>query len=253
MPAPAAEEKRVKATPAHRATGQLRRLGQALLGLLYPPLCLGCEDRLPSDADATPLPLCPTCLRSLPRAEAGILTPRLARFPGGAAAFDRAAALWIFDAAGALQQLQHTLKYGNRPTLGVQLGRLVGEAWHAGANPSPELVVPVPLHRRRRLERGYNQSERLATGIAEVLDAPVRADLLARPRATRSQTALSQPERWQNVERAFALSEPHAVAGRRVLLVDDVLTTGATSVAAAAPLRAAGATVSLTVLACTRD
>lgn len=251
---PAAEENRVKATQAHPATRGIRRFGRALLGLLYPPLCLGCECRLQTNADATPLPLCPSCLRALPRAEAGMLAPRLARFPGGAAAFDRAAALWIFDAAGTLQRLQHALKYGNRPTLGVQLGRLVGEAWReAGEAAPPDLIVPVPLYRRRWLERGYNQSERLATGIADRLGAPVRTDLLARPRATRSQTALSQPERWRNVERAFALAAPEAVAGRHVLLVDDVLTTGATSVAAAAPLRAAGATVSLAVLACTRD
>lgn len=240
----------MKAVVPHGPTLWLRRLGRALLDVLYPPLCLGCEDRLPADARA--LPLCTACLRAMPRAEPGILAPRLARFPGGSEAFDQAAALWVFDAEGALQRLQHALKYGNRPTLGVRLGRLVGEAW-SDESPRPDVIVPVPLHRRRWLERGYNQSERLAAGIGEMLDRPVRADLLTRPRATRSQTALSQPERWKNVADAFALTDPDVVAGRHVLLVDDVLTTGATAVAAAAPLRAAGATVSLAVLACTRE
>ena len=228
----------------------LRRLGRALLDVLYPPLCLGCEDRLP--AEATEVPLCAACLRAMPRAEAGILAPRLARFPGGSEAFELAAALWVFDAEGSLQRLQHALKYGNRPTLGVRLGRLVGEAW-PDETPRPDAIVPVPLHRRRQLERGYNQSERLAAGIGEVLERPVRTDLLTRPRATRSQTALSQLERWRNVADAFSLTDPEVVAGNHVLLVDDVLTTGATAVAAAAPLRAAGATVSLAVLACTRE
>jgi ComF family protein len=240
----------VKAVVPHGPSLLLRRFGQALLDVLYPPLCLGCEVRLPPDARA--LPLCATCLRTLPRAEPGTLGPRLARFPEGAATFAHTTALWLFDADGALQQLQHALKYGNRPSLGVQLGRLVGEAWPADAA-RPDLIVPVPLHRRRRLERGYNQSERLATGIGEMLDSPVRSDLLTRPRPTRSQTALSQAERWRNVADAFALADAEVVAGQHVLLVDDVLTTGATAVAAAAPLRAASATVSLATLACTRD
>jgi ComF family protein len=250
MSAPAPEEKRVKAVAPHGPALLLRRFGRALLDVLYPPLCLGCEDRLPPDART--LPLCATCLRTLPRAAPGTLGPRLARFPEGSTAFARTSALWLFDAEGALQRLQHALKYGNRPTLGVRLGRLVGEAWPDEA-PRPELIVPVPLHRRRRLERGYNQSERLAAGVGEVLACPVRSDLLARARPTRSQTALSQTERWRNVADAFALADAGAVAGRRVLLVDDVLTTGATAVAAAAPLRAAGATVSLATLACTRE
>ena len=229
----------------------LRRLGGALLDVLYPPLCLGCDERLP--ADAPPLPLCADCLRTLPHAEPGVLLSRLADLPSGPAAFGHADALWLFDDGGPLQRLQHTLKYGDRPTLGVRLGRLIGEAWRERGAPVPDLLVPIPLHRRRRLERGYNQSERLATGIADVLHVPVRADKLTRPRPTRSQTNLSKTERWRNVEDAFAVPDAEIVAGRRVLLVDDVLTTGATAVAAARLLRSAGAEVDLAVLACTRD
>lgn len=245
------EEKRVNATLPTGPALLIRRVGRAVLDLVYPPLCLGCDARLP--ADATGLPLCAACLRTLPRAEPELLRPRLADLPQGPAAFGRADALWIFDDGGTLQRLQHALKYGNRPTLGVQLGRLIGEAWRARDARMPDLVVPVPLHRRRRLERGYNQSERLATGIAAVLERPVAADGLARPRATRSQTSLTKTDRWRNVGQAFALTDPDAVAGRRVLLVDDVLTTGATAVAAAHVLRAGGAEVDLAVLACTRD
>ena len=229
----------------------LRRLGRALLDVVYPPLCIGCDDRLPPDEPA--LFLCAECLRALPRAEPGILRARLADLPGGPGAFGHASALWLFDDGGTMQRLQHALKYGNRPTLGVRLGRLVGEAWHEHDRPTPDLIVPVPLHRRRRLERGYNQSERLAAGLADVLDRPVDVKGLARPHPTRSQTNLSKPERWRNVERAFAIPDPATVAGRRVLLVDDVLTTGATAVAAARLLRTAGAEVDLAVLACTRD
>lgn len=229
----------------------LRRASRAVLGLLYPPLCLGCADRLPEPEPA--VPLCDACLRSIPRADTDLLTDRLGAFHDGPAGFDRAFALWLFDEGTALQRLQHAVKYHNRPTLGVRLGRWIGEEFHTVGGPAPDLVVPVPLHRVRELERGYNQSERLARGIADVLGAEVGDGLLVRQRATRSQTALDKEARWQNVAGAFALSDPAAVAGRRVLLVDDVLTTGATVVAASVPLHEAGAAVDLAVLACTRD
>src|SRR5690606_16767021 len=174
-------------------------------------------------------------------------------FDAGPADFDHAFALWLFDEGTTLQRVQHAVKYHNRPTLGVRLGRWIGEGLRERRVPTPDLIVPVPLHRVRRLERGYNQSERLARGIADILDAEVDDDLLVRRRATRSQTSLDKQARWRNVAEAFALSDPAAVAGRRVLLVDDVITTGATVVAAAAPLREAGAVVDLAVLACTRD
>lgn len=233
----------------HGPTAALRSVGRAFLGLLYPPLCLGCEARLPDPAPA--VPLCAACLRSIPRAEPGLLRDRLALLPHGLV-FERPFALWVFDEGGTIQRVQHAAKYNNRPGLGVRLGRLVGEGMREAAAPAPDLVVPVPLHRVRQLERGYNQSLQLALGIGEGFGVPAR-EVLVRRRPTRSQIALTKAARWENVSGAFALVEAGAVAGRRVLLVDDVLTTGATAVAAAAPLRAAGATVDLAVLACTRE
>ena len=232
----------------HGPSAALRSTARALVGLLYPPLCLGCDARI----DAEML-LCPACQRAIPRAEPGALQTRLARFPDGSGAFEHAFALWLFDEGGIVQRIQHTAKYGNRPGLGVRLGRWVGEAIRATDASPPDVVVPVPLHRVRRIERGYNQSRQLALGIAEALGVPLRDDLLVRRRATQSQTKLSQTQRWTNVADAFALTDAGVVAGKRVLLVDDVATTGATVVAAAAPLRAAGGSVDLAVLAYTRD
>jgi ComF family protein len=165
--------------------------------------------------------------------------------------FTCATALWVFDAGGGVQRLQHLLKYGDRPALGVALGRLLGEAAaETCSGVRYDAVVPVPLARARRLERGYNQSAGLAEGCAAVLPGrpPVRAALLARARPTRSQTALSRARRWTNVADAFAASASD-LRGLRLLLVDDVLTTGATVTAAAQPLRAAGATVDLATFA----
>jgi ComF family protein len=179
------------------------------------------------------------------------LAARLDRLPAGRGLFRHAQALWVFDRDGTLQAVQHAFKYGNRPRYGVSLGRLVGRAYKTEAA-VPDGVIPVPLHRTRELERGYNQSAMLGKGVADVLDRPLRTDLLARPSPTRSQTNLSREERWQNVQNAFA-----AAPGCRDgdwLLVDDVLTTGSTAVAAGRTLVDAGAdVVSLATLALARQ
>jgi ComF family protein len=234
------------------ATGTARALGEALADLLYPPLCLGCADRLPVH-DPAALPVCGPCRRRLPPPPPDALPARLARLEGASEAFGHALALWTFDAGGVLQRLQHALKYGDRPGLGVAAGWLLAEAWRRAGYPLPDRVVPIPLARPRRLERGYNQSERLAEGLRQGLGVPV-AEALTRVRATRKQTTLSREHRRGNVAGAFGLAEEADLpSGGRVLLVDDVLTTGATLLAAAEPLRRAGLAVDLAALALTRE
>ncbi len=150
-----------------------------------------------------------------------------------------------FDAAYAygayedrLRELIHLFKYGRiRP-----LGRRLGE-WLAGAAPLDQafdIVVPVPLHWRRRWQRGFNQSELLASAVARRFAAPlVRA--LRRRRATLVQAGLSNAGRRENVAGAFSVKRREAVEGRRILLIDDVMTTGATAAACAFALKRAGA------------
>ena len=216
------------------ASKAVRVLGRGLLDVIYPPRCLGCGGR----PESAQLPLCPRCLQSMERAPEMGVAARLDRLPVGGGVFDEALALWVFDKGGTLQAVQHALKYQNRPRYGVPLGRLMGEAF-AEEYPSPDGVVPIPLHRTRRLERGYNQSQTLAEGAADALDCPCRPDLLARPSPTRSQTGLSREQRWRNVREAFE-ADPDCAGGRWVI-VDDVLTTGSTAVAAGQTLTDAGA------------
>ena len=217
-----------------------RAAGTALLDLAFPHLCLGCTERLAPAETADGVPLCARCRRRLPRPPRDAFAERIAALPG-AAGVDAAFALWGFDAGGTVQRVQHRLKYGNRPRLGVALGRLIAARWQEEGDPAPGLVVPVPLHRLRLLERGYNQAAMLADGVAAVWGVPSLPHGLDRTRRTRSQTRLGKTKRWENVAGAFSVPHPEALAGHSVLLVDDVVTTGATLLAAATALREAGA------------
>ena len=153
------------------------------------------------------------------------------------------------DIDAIIQSMPSTCLVSGGEWIGVPLGGLIGGAFSETASAwRPDVVAPIPLARTRQLERGYNQSAALAEGAAEVLAAPV-ADLLVRTRPTLAQARLSAAERIRNVAGAFALAPGADVAGRRVLLVDDVLTTGATLAAAALPLLDAGARVDVAALA----
>jgi len=227
----------------------VRQAWRGLVDVLYPPRCLHCNTRTPTPS----IPLCSRCLQRLEQADPDAVLDHIERLPDAPAALDRARALWRFDKDGALQQVQHALKYRNRPRYGIALGRLMAAGWDARAV-ALDAIVPIPLHRTRRYERGYNQSTMLARGLSETLDVPVRTDWLRRPIATRSQARLSRAARWSNVEGAFRTTDADAIAGQSLLLVDDIITTGSTAVAAAATLKDAGAAqVTLYALAFARD
>lgn len=136
----------------------------------------------------------------------------------------------------------HQFKYEDLRSLAVPLGKLMGAGWKALAPPVGEVdvIVPVPLHPARKRERGYNQAALLARELADCLGRPVVEDVLIRTRATAPQTELNPQERRANVSGAFQCVND-GLAARRVLLIDDVYTTGATLEAACAALRDAGA------------
>jgi ComF family protein len=136
-------------------------------------------------------------------------------------------------------RLIHRLKYEGHFALGHPLARSLIAGWPAW-RPIPDLIVPIPLHPRRRWRRGYNQSELLARPLAEAVGVAFSATALRRTRHTAPQVGLGPEARAANVQGAFAAA-PEQVGGRVVLLVDDVLTTGATMRSAAEALLAAGA------------
>jgi len=198
-----------------------------LATLLFPPVCLGCGLLLRAGAPAA-LPLCRACVADhLP-------------LPAEATAHD---GIWaVHGYGGPLLRALHRLKFHGQPAwagpLGAVLARspLLDRPWDA--------IVPVPLHRARQRARGYNQATLLARHATHHRPRPrppLRPAWLQRPRATAPQHRLPAAERPDNVRDAFAVPRPASLRGRRILLVDDVTTTGATLRAARSALRAAGA------------
>ncbi len=154
--------------------------------------------------------------------------------------FERGWCRYQFHKKSSLQQVLHAMKYEGLFNIAGSFGFQLGEWILAGGDTEDiDCVVAVPLHPLKKIERSYNQSEKIAEGIAQSLQKPLRRDLLVRKRYTVSQTGLSAQERKKNPEGAFQLAK--GAVGRHVLLVDDVVTTGATMAAAASVLREGGA------------
>jgi ComF family protein len=140
-----------------------------------------------------------------------------------------------------VREALHAFKFSRKVALAAPLSAVLLEACRGGLPHPPELVVPVPLHRARERERGFNQAALLARHVARCVGAPRGERVLRRARATAAQADLSGQDRNANVRGAFALRDPLAVRGRHIVLVDDVLTTGATVIECARMLRAGGA------------
>ena len=225
------------------------RLLDRLVHALLPAPCLGCGRPLP--AAGAPLGLCAVCRAALvpvPRQACAVCLRPLAAhaLPAGyrcgvcrqsPPAFDRLLALWSYRPP--LDTVVRGLKFGRLDYLGRHLAAAIAAAL------GPQLAgcdqaVPVPLHWRRRLARGYNQAERIARPLAGHLGLPC-VQALARRRATPPQSLLGREERLANLRRAFRVPRPDRVRGLHILLIDDVATTGATLDAAATALKKAGA------------
>jgi ComF family protein len=217
-----------------------------LLGLVYPPSCVAC-----GRATAEPHGLCPACWRDLPFIERPYCerlgTPFAVDYGGpllspGAIAdppvFGRARAVARYD--GTARELVHRLKYGDRPELAKTLGRMMAVAG-AELLAEADLVVPVPLHAWRLWSRRFNQAMALAAVVGRQSGLRCDGFVLVRRKRTRSQVGLTRNERAANLQGAFHVPEARRLAGERVVLIDDVLTTGATANAASRALLRGGA------------
>jgi ComF family protein len=210
--------------------GVLRAAGELVLQVLAPPCCCICGRGLEAVSGIERF-VCRPCWGNLPLAPppAAVYNELLRSFPGDEMALSGAAALFAFAEGSDPMRLIYALKYYGAEALGRELGRVLGVMLPHLVPEPPEVLVPVPIHPARLRERGYNQAEAIARGIAEVCQLPVLSEALRRRIATRSQTQLTAEERRRNVRGAFAPGRQAArIHSRTLLLVDDVLTTGST-------------------------
>lgn len=234
-------------------TAWLMETGVGFADLVFPVQCTGCLGRVVTHR----YPVCTRCLPTLERVPIATARRSISRLTHACDGFHLVLPLWMFDKAGTVQRIHSALKYKNQPLTGRRLGNLMAALLIAplALDERPTLVIPIPLHRQRMLERGYNQSAQLARGLAATANIPFDASLLRRSRYTPTQTGFDHTQRIANVKGAFSMypERRDIVRGAHVLLVDDVLTTGATLLAAAEPLHAAGAAaVSIATLAFAR-
>ena len=203
-----------------------------LIDTLAPRSCVVCGTRLTVTEEV----MCACCNHSLPRTgyAKSAYDNRLARLFWGRIPIEKGAAFFFYKAHSDTSRLLYQLKYGGHPELGERLGRIVAvEFVHDGFFEGITSVVPVPLARQREKERGYNQSVEIARGISAETGLPVLDKVLERICFHGSQTQKGRWERNENVEKAFRLLDASALNNQHILLVDDVITSGATLVAAA--------------------
>jgi ComF family protein len=170
----------------------------------------------------------------------------------GRAAVEYATAAYFFRKGNRVQKLVHQVKYKGQKEMGTVLGREMGKSLRDSSFIEVDLIAPVPLHPQKYRKRGYNQSEWIARGIAEMLEKPMDVQTLVRRIFTTTQTRKKRYDRWENVDSGFGLTNPDSFTGRHILLIDDVITTGATLEACIhAVLSAPGTKVSVATLAFT--
>lgn len=199
---------------------------KSLLQLIYPHYCIGCG----SDHLGLQQQLCSRCTHQLP--ETGFF--RQPNNPVEKAFFGRirvnqAGALYYFTKQSLIQELMVQLKYHQNKDAGLFLGRMMGYALRSEPRfADVDLLVPLPLNPKKEFKRGYNQAEVICEGIREVWSRPLQTKAIQREKFTDSQTTQNRLSRWQNMEGVFQVIQPDRLINQHILLVDDVMTTGAT-------------------------
>ncbi|HNS16203.1 MAG TPA: phosphoribosyltransferase family protein [Bacteroidales bacterium] len=204
------------------------------VGLVFPEVCAACGSPLVLNEHL----ICSSCLLHLPRTYFSRErdNPVSQVFWGKLEVYS-ATALFLFKKGSGVQHLLHQLKYKGNREVGIYLGALLGdELLESELFNTVEAVVPVPLHPRKKRKRGYNQSEVVAEGICRSLTACLDTRTLVRVQYSETQTKKSRYKRWENVRDIFTVTSDTHLAGKHVLLVDDVLTTGSTMEACAGAL-----------------
>lgn len=204
----------------------LRTYLHDFVSLIFPQLCAACHSSLVRGEDL----ICTDCLYNLPYTNFHQQADNIvAQQFWGKLPVQAAYSLYFFNKGGKVQRMMHHFKYDGQQRIGNITGELAGKQLAENdVFKTADYIIPVPLHKKRMKERGYNQSACFAEGLAEKLKAEVELDNLIRSVATKTQTHKSRFARFENMQEVFAIAHPERLINKHVLLVDDTVTTGAT-------------------------
>ena len=216
-------------------------------GLFWPNVCACCSAGLVRGEQY----LCTHCIYKLPATNFHKNDENpVAQIFWGRVKIENATAAYFFRKSNRVQYLVHQVKYRGQKEMGTVLGREMGKSLRDSCFADIDLIAPVPLHLKKFRKRGYNQSEWIAKGIAEILEKPLDTNTLVRRFFSDSQTLKKRFDRWENINSGFGLTNSDSFCGKHILLIDDVVTTGATLEACAhAVLSAKQTKVSMAALA----
>jgi len=208
----------------------------SLLRLFYPDLCCGCGESL-LRGEST---VCFSCMTKIAKTDYHTYSDNpVARLFYGKINVENAAAMCFYDKGSLIQHMMHQLKYKHKPEVGIFFGRRLGKMLaESELYKDIDAVIPIPLHPKKLKIRGYNQSKVIADGFIQGFPIAVIEDVLVRIEFTETQTKKNRWDRYQNVKDMFAVQNPDKIKGKHVLLIDDVITTGATIEACAKHLLA---------------
>lgn len=195
-----------------------------LIDFFLPRFCLHCNIRL----NSTERVVCPECYAGIQLMPNERLEYEYSNKFADEKIINGVFSPFVFQPGGSLQTLLHELKYKSRFRIGNFLGKILAEfGEHRIKKWNIDIIIPMPLHKIKKAERGYNQSDHIAKSVGRILTIPVQSNLVKRIRFTQSQTKLSIAERKLNMSGAFKVKRPRAIAGKNILIIDDVITTGA--------------------------
>ena len=196
------------------------------ISLLFPRLCYACGNHLMRNENL----ICTECFVLIPRTNYHIAEDNpVAQLFWGRCLIEKAAAFSYYNKGSRIRNLIHNMKYKGIREIGIELGRIYALSLKSsGFTKDIDLIIPVPLHLVKKRTRGFNQSEIISMGIADVTGLPVDTKSLVRTTVSETQTKRSRYERWTNVEGIFHVIDPQTIMNKHVLLVDDVITTGST-------------------------